>query len=60
MSGNESEVEGVSVLPSGWYLGAHGDPVAVFEADSPRLVLHADGTVTWHRGPIPEPTQARP
>lgn len=34
-------------IPASWYLGAHGDPVAVF--DYLGLVLHPDGTVTWER-----------
>ena len=34
-------------LPSHWYLGAHGDPVARF--DRLMLVLHPDGSVSWEQ-----------
>lgn len=37
--------EQLVALPVGWRLGAHGDPVAVF--DYIALRLHVDGTVTW-------------
>lgn len=32
-------------LPSNYYMGAHGDPVATF--DYLALELHRDGSVTW-------------
>ena len=34
-------------LPGGWYLGAHGDPIAVFNATSIELILCEAGTVRW-------------
>ena len=34
-------------LPSHWYLGAHGDPVARF--DRLMLLLHPDGSVRWEQ-----------
>lgn len=43
-----SDVEPVEVvMPARWYLGAHGDPIARFGPESPVLVLHPDGSVTW-------------
>ena len=35
-------------IPTTYYLGGHGDPIAVFNRDDiVALVLHEDGTVTW-------------
>lgn len=35
-------------LPLGWRLGAHGDPIAVFDATAILVLeLRADGSVTW-------------
>lgn len=43
-----SDVELVTaLLPEVWYLGEHGDPVPRFGPESPVLVLHPDGSVTW-------------
>lgn len=35
------------VMPTLWYLGAHGDLVARFGPESPVFVMHPDGSVTW-------------
>lgn len=43
---NESTHRDVAI-PAHWYLGAGGDPIAVF--DYLVLELHTDGTVTWRR-----------
>ena len=34
-------------LPTQWYLGAHGDPIATF--DNVVLILHPNGGITWRQ-----------
>lgn len=38
------------VIPDGYYMGGHGDPVPVIDRAKPIVLqLHDDGTVTWRR-----------
>lgn len=55
-----SEVVFHATLPRAWRLGAHGDPIAVFNQPAPVLQLHADGTVTWQFFADGEPLGTQP